>query len=62
MVNNKDQWDSFSDYINFMIAQNHAIMEQTNDLVMLHRSQGAITMLRRMRQLRDIVNSNGATK
>jgi hypothetical protein len=44
-----------------MIAQNHAIMEQTNDLVMLHRSQGAITMLRRLRQLRDNVNANGKT-
>jgi len=59
LVNNKDQWDSFSDYINFLIAQNHAVMEQTNDLVILHRSQGAIMMLRRLRQLRDAVNANG---
>ena len=34
-------------------------MEQTNDLVILHRSQGAILMLRRLRQLRDAVNANG---
>jgi hypothetical protein len=59
LVNNKDQWDSFSDYINFLIAQNHAVMEQTNELVILHRSQGAIMMLRRLRQLRDSVNANG---
>ena len=61
LVNNKDQWDSFSDYINYLIAQNHAVMEQTNDLVILHRSQGAIMMLRRLRQLRDAVN-NGNIK
>ena len=61
LVNNKDQWDSFSDYINYLIAQNHAVMEQTNDLVMLHRSQGAIMMLKRLRQLRDAVN-NGTIK
>ncbi|ASF00114.1 hypothetical protein [uncultured virus] len=61
LVNNKDQWDSFSDYINFLIAQNHAVMEQTNELVILHRSQGAIMMLRRLRQLRDSVNANGKT-
>jgi hypothetical protein len=61
LVNNKDQWDSFSDYINYLIAQNHAVMEQTSDLVMLHRSQGAIMMLRRLRQLRDAVN-NGNIK
>ena len=59
LVNNKDQWDSFSDYINYLIAQNHAVMEQTNDLVILHRSQGAILMLRRLRQLRDSVNNTG---
>ena len=57
MVNNKDQWDSFNNYINFLIAQNHAVMEQTDNLVMLHRSQGAITILRRIRQLRDAVNN-----
>ena len=34
-------------------------MEQTDNLIMLHRSQGAITMLRRLRQLRDAVNANG---
>jgi hypothetical protein len=59
LVNNKDQWDSFSDYINYLIAQNHVVMEQTSDLVILHRSQGAITMLKRLRQLRDAVNANG---
>ena len=37
-------------------------MEQTNDLVILHRSQGAILMLRRLRQLRDSVNANGKTQ
>ncbi len=36
-------------------------MEQTNELVILHRSQGAIMMLRRLRQLRDSVNANGKT-
>ena len=58
MVNNKDQWDSFNDYINYLIAQNHSIMEQTNDLVILHRSQGAILILRRLRLLRDAVNNS----
>ena len=59
LVNNKDQWDSFNDYLNFMVAQNYAIMEQTSDLVILHRSQGAIAMLKRLKQLRDAVNANG---
>ena len=34
-------------------------MEQTNDLIVLHRSQGAIMILKRLRQLRDAVNTNG---
>ena len=32
-------------------------MEQTSDLVMLHRSQGAIMMLKRLRILRDTINN-----
>ena len=59
LVNNKDQWDSFNDYLNFMVAQNYAVMEQTSDLVILHRSQGAIAVLKRLKQIRDAVNANG---
>ena len=42
-----------------MVAQNYAVMEQTSDLVILHRSQGAIAVLKRLKQLRDAVNANG---
>ena len=42
-----------------MVAQNYAIMEQTNDLGILHRSQGASAVLKRLKQLRDAVNANG---
>ena len=57
LVNNKDQWDNFSNYLTYVIAQNHAIMEQTSDLIMLHRAQGAIATLKQLRKLRDNMNS-----
>jgi hypothetical protein len=57
LVNNKDQWDNFSNYLTYLIAQNHAVMEQTSDLIMLHRAQGAITILKQLRKLRDNINS-----
>jgi hypothetical protein len=34
-------------------------MEQTQDVVALHRSQGIIAALRRLKLLRDEVNKNG---
>jgi len=43
-----------------MIQQQHRVMEQTDNIVVLHRAQGAINSLRRLKLLRDEVN--GSTK
>ena len=55
MVNNTQQWDQFSSYIDSLIDQQHRIMEQTDNVIILHRSQGAIFQLRRLKFLRDEV-------
>jgi hypothetical protein len=58
-VNNKDQWEQFSNYLGYLITEQHRIMEQTDSVTILNRAQGSIMTLRRLTKLRDEVNSNG---
>ena len=48
--------NSFNDYIDELIKQQHKILEQSNDMITLHRSQGAIATLSKLKLLRDEVN------
>lgn len=57
MVNNKEMLDHFNNYIDAVIQQQHRVMEQTDNTVVLHRAQGAIAVLRRLKLLKDEVNN-----
>jgi len=59
MVSNQAQWSKFEDYLDLLISQQHRSMEQSNDTIILHRAQGAIYQLRRLKLLRDEVLKNG---
>jgi len=59
MVSNQAQWSKFEDYLDTIIAQQHRAMEQTSELVAVHRAQGAIYQLRRLKLLRDEVLKSG---
>ena len=59
MVSNQAQWVKFEEYLDLLISQQHRSMEQSNDTIILHRSQGAIYQLRRLKLLRDEVLKNG---
>jgi hypothetical protein len=59
MVGNNRQWEAFSNYIDLVIAQHQKVLEQSDDTIMMHRQQGAITALRKLKYLRDEVNGNG---
>lgn len=58
-VNNKDQWEQFNNYLDYLITEQHRVMEQTDNVTILNRSQGSIISLRRLKKLKDEVNSNG---
>jgi len=47
----------FNDYLDILIEQQQKALEQSDNVTMLHRSQGAIAVLRRMKLLRDSVNN-----
>lgn len=55
-VNDKLAWDAFLEEMDDMIRVEHTKIEVSTDLVDLYRSQGAITVLRRLKYLRDKIN------
>ena len=59
MVNNNHLWQGFNNYIDALIEQQHKALEQSDNNIILSRSQGAIATLRRLKLLRDEVNKNG---
>jgi len=55
MVNNNRQWEAFSSYLDETIKQYHTVIEQSDDVITLHRAQGSIAALRKLKYLRDEV-------
>jgi hypothetical protein len=58
LVGNNRQWEAFSDYIDAVIQLQHKALEQADDTIIVHRSQGAIAALRKLKTLRDEVNGS----
>ena len=54
-LNNRRQWQHFSNYIDFTIDQHHKILEQSTDIVMLHKAQGAVEILKKIKTLQEYV-------
>ena len=57
LVNNPKVIQPFNDYLDYKISEQHKIMEQSEDLITLHRAQGYIMALKRLKMLRDEVNA-----
>ena len=56
LVNDKSLWDNFIEYIDDAIQKNHIALEQSVNHVVIHRLQGAIGALRRLKYLREEMN------
>ena len=56
LVNDKVLWDNFVEYLDDTIAKNHTALEQADNTVIIHRLQGAIGALRRLKYLREEMN------
>ena len=55
-VNTKPQWDAFCEELDVWIADQHKNLEQAEHSIDVHRAQGSIATLRRLKYLRDKVN------
>ena len=58
LVNDKALWDNFVEYLDDNIAKNHTALEQADNTVIIHRLQGAIGALRRLKYLREEMNGS----
>ena len=60
LVGNNRQWDHFSKYLDNMIDQHHKVLEQSENMITVHKAQGAIDVLRKIKRLReDVANAEG---
>ena len=55
-MGNNRQWDHFSNYLDSIIDQHHKVLEQSENMVTVHKAQGAIDVLRKIKRLREDVN------
>ena len=58
LTTDKELWDAFVEYIDDAIAKQHKSLEQATEISMVYKLQGSIACLRRMKYLRDELNSN----
>ena len=58
LVNDKALWDNFLEYLDDSIAKHHLALEQADNTVIIHRLQGAIGALRRLKYLREEMNGS----
>ena len=58
LTTDKELWDAFVEYIDDAIAKQHKALEQATEVPMMYKLQGSIACLRRMKYLRDELNSN----
>ena len=56
-MGNNRQWEAFNNYLDDAIMQHHKVMEQSTDIIALHRQQGAIAVLRKLKMLRDEISN-----
>jgi hypothetical protein len=57
-VNNTAQWDAFCADLDILILEQQRRLEQSEVAIDLHRCQGSISTLRRLKYLRDKVNGS----
>jgi hypothetical protein len=55
LCNNRDAWDTFVEYMDVLIEQQHRKLEQTTDTQEMFQAQGAIQQLRTLKYLRERV-------
>lgn len=55
-VNNKKEWDAFTEELEIRISLAHRSLEQASTSIEIHRAQGAIIAFRQLKYLRDKIN------
>ena len=51
----------FNKYIDVLVERQHKVLEQANDMATVHRAQGSIYTLQKLKLLREEVNEKNKT-
>ena len=57
LCNNKQSWETFQEYLDTLIEQQHRKLEQTPDTRVMFQAQGSIQALRSLKYLKESVNN-----
>ena len=57
LVNDKECYEQFQEYIDNLIQTRQRALETANEPHVIHRQQGAIDVLRKLKLLKETVNS-----
>jgi hypothetical protein len=57
-VNNKKEWDAFTEELDVRISSAHRNLEQASTSIEIHRAQGSIIALKQLKFLRDKINGS----
>ena len=57
LVNDKECYEQFQQHIDELISMRQRALESANDSTTMYRQQGAIDVLRKLKLLRETVNS-----
>lgn len=60
LVNDKELWDAFTAELDATISGHHKSMETQDDSVSIHRTQGSIFALQRLKYLREKINGHSS--
>ncbi len=58
LVNNKALWDSFNEHVDAELNQLYSRLSVADEVLELHRIQGEIRALKRLKYLREKVNGH----
>ena len=53
MITTKRQWDAFCDYLDILMSEQHTKLEKSDNMVSVHRAQGAVEILRYLKYLKE---------
>ena len=61
LCNNPKLWDAFVEYLEYHIKNNIRVMEQTDNQDFWRKAQGSLSILNKLKTLRDEVNAKSLT-
>lgn len=57
LVNTPDIYNAFLEHLDTLITKEHKTLETNSEPHLIYKAQGAVAVLKRLKQLREIINN-----